>query len=437
MEKAMKQTEQELLQFVQEHDVKFVRLVFCDLFGRQKNITIMAQELPKAFAYGISFDGSAVLGYATVECSDLFLVPDCSTVVILPWEEEAGRMVQMFCDIKRPDGSDLEEAPRTILRKAVQRAAKLRYICRIGTECEFYLLKTEEGAPLLKPMDQGSYADTTPLDQGDLIRREICTALEALGMKPESAHHERGKGQNEIDFRYSDALTAADSFMTFKWVVKSVAHRHQLFASFLPKPFWEDSGNGLHINLSLAQGAQNLFQTGDQHNPYAESFIQGILDHAAEITAFLNPINNSYCRLGCFEAPRYVTWSHQNRSQLVRIPASSGEYSRMELRSADPACNPYLAFALLIHAGMEGVEQGKKLEPPCNRNLYEVKEEEGLPLLPRNLREAIDIARESEFIKKVLPESLRQKYFAQQERWWREYGNENLKEEIAANLLIY
>lgn len=433
----MKQTEQELLQFVQEHEVKFVRLVFCDLFGKQKNIVIMAQELPKAFEYGISFDASAILGYGTVECSDLFLVPDCSTVALLPWQINEGRMVQMFCNIRKPDGTEYEEDPRAILRKAVQKAAKMKYICRIGTECEFYFLKTQDAAPLLEPMDQASYADASPLDQGDPIRREICLELEALGMRPESAHHERGKGQNEIDFHYSDALTAADSFMTFKWVVKTVAERHALFASFLPKPFWEDSGNGLHINLSLAQGNQNLFQTGDQHNPYAESFIQGILDRAAELTAFLNPINNSYCRLGCFEAPRYVTWSHQNRSQLVRIPASSGEYSRMELRSADPACNPYLAFALLIHAGMEGVEQKKKLMPACNRNLYEVKEEEGLPMLPRNLQEAIEAAKASELVKNVLPQALRQKYFTHQEKLWKQYGNENLKQEMAAYLPFY
>lgn len=439
----MNQTQQELLQFVKENDVKFVRLAFCDLFGNQKNIAIMAEELPRAFEYGISFDASAILGYGTVECSDLFLVPDCSTVAILPWRPEHGRVMRMFCDIRKPDGSEFPEDSRAILRKAVQRAAKMKYICRIGTECEFYLLKTEEGEPVLKPIDHGTYADVSPLDQGEDIRREICLTLEALGMRPESSHHERGAGQNEIDFRYSDALTAADSFMTFKWVVKLVAARYQTFASFLPKPFFDDSGNGMHINLSLAKGSKNLFQTGDKHNPNAESFIQGILDHAAEITAFLNPLNNSYCRLGCFEAPRYVTWSHQNRSQLVRIPASSGEYSRMELRSADPVCNPYLAFALLIHAGLEGVEQQKKLIAPCNRNLYEVKEEEGLPLLPRNLREAIDQAGSSQLIRQVLPESLRQKYFAHQEKLWQLYGNasgnqdaydQNLKKEIAAYL---
>lgn len=443
----MNQSEQDLLHFVQENDVKFVRLAFCDLFGNQKNIAIMADELPKAFEYGISFDASAIAGFGTVECSDLFLVPDCSTVAILPWRPETGRVVRMFCHVRRPDGSEFEGDPRAILRKTVQKAAQQKYICRIGTECEFYLLKTEDGNPILKPIDYGSYADIAPLDQGENIRREICLTLETMGMRPESSHHERGAGQNEIDFHYSDAMTAADSFLTFKWIVKLVAAKYGSYATFLPKPFFNDSGNGMHINLSLARGSHNLFQTSpNEHNANAESFIQGILDHAAEITAFLNPLNNSYCRLGCFEAPRYVTWSHQNRSQLVRIPASSGEYSRMELRSADPICNPYLAFALLIHAGLEGVEQQKKLTEPCNRNLYEAKAEEGLPMLPRSLREAIDLARGSKLIREVIPEDLRDRYFAHQEKLWKLYGNAsgnsydyevNLKKEIAAYLPIY
>ncbi len=431
----MNPSQQELLQFVKENDVKFIRLAFCDLMGTQKNIAIMAEELPRAFEYGISFDASAITGYGTVECSDLFLVPDCSTVAILPWRPESGRVVRMFCQVRRPNGEIFEGDPRSILQQAVQRAASMQYLCRIGTECEFYLLKTDGGRPLLDPIDYGSYADVAPLDEGENIRREICLTLEALGMRPESSHHERGAGQNEIDFRYSDALTAADSFLTFKWVVKLVAARHGYFASFLPKPFFEDSGNGMHINLSLAKGGKNLFQTGKEHNLSAESFIQGILDQAAAITAFLNPINNSYCRLGCFEAPRFVTWSHQNRSQLVRIPASSGEYSRMELRSADPICNPYLAFALLIHAGLDGVEQKKQLCKPCNRNLYQVSIDEGLPLLPRDLREAIDVARSSEFVQKVLPESVRTQFFNRQEALWQRYGTgKQWKEEIAAYL---
>ena len=429
----MNSTKQELLQFVEDHGVRFVDLAFCDLFGRQKVITIMTDELPRAFEYGISFDGSAIEGYSTVEQSDLFLMPDSSTVALVPevLSGSTNKSMRMFCYVMKPDGTPFEADPRAILRGAVGKAAAEGYICRVGAECEFYLLQTnDQGEPKLLPMDRGTYADIGPLDQGGALRREICCLLSDLGMKPESAHHERGAGQHEVDFRYSDALLAADSVLTFKWLVKTVAAGHRLFASFLPKPFAEDSGNGMHINLSLARGGKNLFQTGgENHNRNVESFIQGILDHAAEITAFLNPIPNSYRRLGAFEAPRYVTWSHQNRSQLVRIPASAGEFSRMELRSADPVCNPYLALALLIAAGLEGVQQQKVLSAPCERNLYEPGAGAGLQMLPQTLEEAVSLAEESELIKNVLPETVRETYLKRQRELWNLF-KESPEEEV-------
>ena len=410
----MEETQLDILRFVKENDVKFIRMSFCDMFGVEKNIAIMADELPRAFEYGISFDASAVRGFGNVERSDLFLVPDCSSVSILPWRPAHDRVMQMFCSVKNPDGTDFPEDSRYILRQAANRSAKMGYMCRIGTECEFYLTRTDDnGDPLLRPIDKGGYGDIAPIDKGEDIRRNICLALESIGISPECSHHERGAGQNEIDFRYSDVLTAADNFMMFKYLVKSVAAMNGLFASFMPKPFLDDSGNGMHINMSLVRCGKNVFKVGKEHSETAESFIAGILEHIGEITAFLNPLTNSYRRLGAFEAPRYITWSHQNRSQLIRIPASRGDFNRMELRSADPACNPYIAFALLLHAGLDGIEKKLPLMAPCNRNLYEASDyikEQKIASLPGSLSEALQAASDSELVHRVLPENFLRKY---------------------------
>lgn len=412
----MDYTMQEVLQFVQENDVKFIRLAFCDIFGGQKNISIMPSELPRAFQTGISFDASAVRGFLNVDESDLFLVPDPSTLAILPWRPAQGRVVRMFCDIHRPDGSTFEGDGRAILKKAVANAAAMGYSCKIGAECEFYLFQTDEYEnPTLTPHDHGGYCDVAPLDKGENVRREICLSLEEMGIAPESSHHEQGPGQNEIDFRYNDALGAADDVVAFKAAVKSIAAMYGLYASFLPKPFADRSGSGLHVNLSLVKNGKNLVRNnGKEHSPETESFLAGILNRMEEITAFLNPLTNSYSRFGAFEAPKYVTWSHQNRSQLVRIPAADGEYRRMELRSPDPACNPYLAFALLIEAGMEGVSQGTKLCPPTDCNLYEIEAGGAwkLTALPQTLGRAIDLAEKSSFVASVIPPETLKRYCA-------------------------
>lgn len=406
----------QVLQFVQENDVKFIRLAFCDITGAQKNIAIMAQELPRAFEQGISFDSPNVKGLEGAGHTDLFLVPDCSTISILPWRPAHERVMRMFCDICYPDGSPFEAASRSVLRQAVQRAAGQGFICRIGTECEFYLFSTDEqGRPTDVPFDRGSYADISPLDKGENIRREICLALEDMGLMPESSHHEQGPGQNEVDFRYADALTAADNLVTFQSVVRAIAEQNGLYASFLPKPLPGQAGNGLHLHISLARGGKNLFENRPRHSESAESFIQGILDRIGEITVFLNPLTNSYRRFGSFEAPRFVTWSHQNRSQLIRIPASSGEANRMELRSPDPTCNPYLAFALLLHAGLDGIEQKRGLMPSCD---CDPAETDAL-LLPQNLGQALERAQNSEFVARWLPEGVRESYFALKENEWR------------------
>lgn len=426
----MNYTISEVLQFVEENDVKFIRLAFCDIFGVQKNISIMPSELPRAFNTGISFDASSIDGFMNIDESDLFLVPDPSTLSILPWRPSRGRVVRFFCDIKYPDGRHFEGDGRYILKNVLNELKEMKYICKVGTEFEFYLFETDEnGFPTKKPFDMGTYFDIAPIDKGENIRREICLTLEEMNITPESSHHESGPGQNEIDFKYDDALTTADNFVTFKSVVKSVAARNGLYASFMPKPLKNESGNGLHINLSLFKNGLNIFKTEiDEHSQAAESFIAGILERIQEITLFLNPITNSYSRFGNFEAPKYISWSHQNRSQLIRIPASKGENSRMELRSPDPSCNPYIALALIIKAGMEGIKKGIKLIPSYNFNMYENKNSKDFKKLPETLEEAIILAEKSDFIKSVIPNKTLEKYISIKRKEYSLYSSSEDKE---------
>jgi len=404
----------EVLEFVKENDVKFVRLNFCDIFGFQKNISIMADELQSAFINGVSFDAHVIRGFRDITQSDLFLFPDPSTLAVLPWRPGPGRVVRFFCDIKTPSGSVFEHDTRMILKKVTERSQKMGYVCKIGAECEFYLFKTgENGEPSNITLDNGTYMDISPLDKGEDIRREICLTLEEMGIKPETSHHEQGPGQNEIDFKFNDAVTSADDLQTFKTVVKAIASRNGLFASFMPKPLLGAPGNGMHINLSLFQNGKNIFKSASEgRSKIAESFIAGILDKAREITLFLNPLANSYERLGKFEAPRYVSWSHQNRSQLVRIPAASGERVRMELRSPDPSLNPYIAFALILSAGLDGIEFDMALPPAVDEDLYTADESitKHLEQLPGTLEKAIALAENSTWAEHILGEKLFAKY---------------------------
>lgn len=402
----MTYTAREVLEFVRENDVKFVKLSFCDLLGVQKNISIMAGELERAMEQGISFDAAAIRGFLQVEKSDLFLRPDPGTMRILPWRPQHGRVMRLFCDIAYPDGTPFEGDTRHILSRGVERAAGMGFSCEVGVECEFYLFRTDElGNPTREPFDRAGYLDISPLDRCEKVRREICLTLEQMGIPPEISHHEQGPGQNEVDFRFGDILTAADDLLEFKSAVKAVAASNGLFASFLPKPLENESGSGLHVNMSLAKDGANIFTTRQgEHSPEAESFIAGVLARVREITAVLNPIGNSYARLGSCEAPKYVSWSHQNRSQLVRIPAARGNNARMELRSPDPACNPHLAFALLLHAGLDGIAEKLPLPAPRDYNMYSATPEqlEGLEALPGSLEEALDLLEGSAFARKVL-----------------------------------
>lgn len=378
-------TYEDVIEFCEEQDVRFIRLSYFDIYGIQKNVSVLPTELKRAFTEGISFDASAIDGFLDEVHSDLFLYPDPNTMSILPWRSMDGSVIRMYCDIKYPDGTPFERDVRYILKKAVNKAKEMGISVNFGSEFEFYLFKQDEnGENTYIPLDQAGYMDIAPLDKGENVRREICLTLSEMGIDPEVSHHEMGHGQNEIDFRYSSALQAADNAATFKWVVQAIANMQGLVADFSPKPINDQPGNGMHINMSV-----------ENHEELMMPFMAGIFNRIEEMTLFLNPTKNSYKRLGKDKAPQYISWSYQNRNQLIRIPATHST-NRIELRSPDCSCNIYLAYALLICAGLEGIE--KKLETiPCT----DVATND-LKRLPQDLKEAKRKANESEWLRDIL-----------------------------------
>ncbi|MFA6938333.1 MAG: glutamine synthetase family protein [Treponema sp.] len=402
----MEYSQSEVLQYIAENDVKFIKLFFTDIFGAIKSISIQPTLLKKAFKEGISFDASAVKGFLNMDKSDLFIVPDPTTLSVLPWRPQHGRVVRFYCNIRYPDGSPFEGDSRLILQNVIEKAAKQGYEIKIGTECEFYLFKLDEkGAPSNVPHDNAGYCDLAPKDKGENVRRDIILTLLQMGIEPETSHHESGPGQNEIDFKYNTPVKAADNLSTFKTVVRTIAAQDGLFASFMPKPIEDKAGSGLHLNISLHKNGKNLFDE-ETLSTEAKSFIAGILFRIKEITAILNPLPSSYKRLGSCEAPRYVSWSRENRSQLIRIPAASGDNVRIELRSPDPSCNQYLALALVIAAGLEGMEEKRILPKARDVDLFNAENAQlkNLESLPKTLQEAVKLTMKSDFVKKVLPE---------------------------------
>ena len=396
----MRYTKDEIIQYVSEEDVKFIRLAFCDVFGVQKNIAIMPEELPRAFEYGIAIDASAIRGFGDVVNSDLLLHPDPDTLAELAWRPETGKVVRMYADITYPDGTPFECDTRTLLKQAIKTAELQGYTFAFGEEQEFYLFKLDDiDNRTYEPYDNAGYMDIAPDDRGENIRREICLTLEKMGIHPERSHHEEGPGQNEIDFRYSDPLTAADNALTFQMVVKTIARRNGLYADFSPKPLKDAPGNGCHINVSV-KPSDNFMNLN--------YMIAGILDKIQEMTLFFNPKDESYSRFGGNKAPRYISWSAENRSQLIRIPAAQGEYCRAELRSPDNLANPYLSFALLIHAGLYGINNRLALPDPVNENLQNANPEiiRNLRKLPETLKEAASLANNSSFVKSLIPQSI-------------------------------
>ena len=399
-------TQSEVLDFIEEEDVKFIRLAFFDLKGKQKNISIMPGELNRAFEEGIPFDASAIDGFEGPQKSELYLLPDPSTLAIIPWRPTTGKVVRMFCNILTPDRKPYLKDSRTILQHACQR---LKDECGIemmvGTEVEFYLFKLDEkGNPTSETFDKAGYMDIAPEDHGENIRREICFTLEQMGITPEASHHEEGPGQNEIDFHYSDALTAADNVATFKWIVNTKAAANGLYADFSPKPLTGQAGNGMHINISYKYINEANNKDGTDLLPY---ILGGILKHIEEMTYFLNPVDNSYNRLGASKAPEYISWGKENRSTLIRLPSSTGS-KRLELRSPDPLCNTYIALTLIINAAIEGIKN--KIETPAaiEENLFDenIVKQITLKALPKSLSEARNLALNSCFIKDALGEIL-------------------------------
>lgn len=400
----MQYSKEEIIQYIQEEDIKFIHLAFCNVFGKQKNISIMADELEKAFTYGIAIDASAIAGFGDESRSDLLLHPETDTLTILPWRPEHGRIVRMFCSISYPDGTPFPCDTRNLLKKAVKKAEKAGVQFFFGPEMEFYLFELDpHGQPTKVPYDTAEYMDIAPEDKCENIRREICLTLEQMGIFPESAHHEEGPGQNEIDFRYSDPLTSADNTLTFQAIVKTIAQRNGLYADFSPKPLSNYPGNGFHINISAKDKA---------NNDLTPQIIASILQHIAEMTIFLNPTPGSYMRFGMHKAPRYITWSKENRSQLIRIPAAIDNHRRVELRSPDSTTNPYLAFTLLIDTVLEGIEKQFPLPPSTDLNLFTADAESLIHFkrLPQTIEEAALIAANSSFLAANLPEKIIQTY---------------------------
>ena len=425
-----KYTKEDIWRMIEEEDVEFIRLQFTDIFGTLKNVAVTTSQLERVLNNEIMFDGASIEGFARVEQSDMFLLPDLDTFAIFPWRPQQGKVARFLCDIYRPDGTPFAGDPRHVLKRTVQEAAEMGYQMDVGPECEFFLFHTDdEGNPTTITHEKAGYFDVGPLDLGENARRDMILTLEDMGFVVEASHHEDAPAQHEIDFHYDEALKTADDIMTFKLAVKTIAKRHGLYASFMPKPKTGVNGSGMHINMSLARDGVNVFYDGQDCNHLSKEgywFIGGIMKHIAAITAIANPLVNSYKRLvPGYEAPVYIAWSMRNRSPLIRIPAQTGTTQRIELRSPDSATNPYLAIAVCLAAGLDGIRN--QIEPPASveGNIFAMSEEErekaGIKYLPTSLAEAIDGLEQDALIREVLGEHISRKYIEAKKEEWKEY----------------
>ena len=425
-----KYTKEDIWRMIEEEDVEFIRLQFTDIFGTLKNVAVTTSQLERVLNNEIMFDGASIEGFARVEQSDMFLRPDLDTFAIFPWRPQQGKVARFLCDIYRPDGTPFAGDPRHVLKRTVQEAAEMGYQMDVGPECEFFLFHTDdEGNPTTITHEKAGYFDVGPLDLGENARRDMILTLEDMGFVVEASHHEDAPAQHEIDFHYDEALKTADDIMTFKLAVKTIAKRHGLYASFMPKPKTGVNGSGMHINMSLARDSVNVFYDGQDCNHLSKEgywFIGGIMKHIAAITAIANPLVNSYKRLvPGDEAPVYIAWSMRNRSPLIRIPAQTGTTQRIELRSPDSATNPYLAIAVCLAAGLDGIRN--QIEPPASveGNIFAMSEEErekaGIKYLPTSLAEAIDGLEQDALIREVLGEHISRKYIEAKKEEWKEY----------------
>ena len=400
----MNTEQQEIMQFMEEEDVKFIRLAFCDIYGVQKNISVQRGELQRAFEHGYPIDASYIAGFGGDYGEDIYLHPEASTVTILPWRPEHGKVVRMFCTLSYADGTPIEADTRALLINAVKYARGKGYTFHFKSELQFYLFKTDEnGDSTHIPYDNAGYMDIAPLDKGENVRREICLTLEQMGITPESSHHEAGPGQNEIDFKYADPLTSADNTVTFLSVVRTIAARNGLYADFSPKPFADKPGSALHITMSVHA------KSGEQVTDYA---IAGMLEHVAGMTVFLNPTDGSYHRFGRLKAPKYITWSRKNRAQLISAQLTKNGNPCLQLRSPDPEANPYLAFALMIYAAVAGIESRKALPQPTDSDLLfmSAQEQKQFELLPDTVDKARHKALSSAFVTANVPDSIIKAY---------------------------
>lgn len=423
-------SKEEILRLADEEDVEFIRLQFTDIFGNLKNVAVTASQLEKALDNRCMFDGYAIAGFARIEESDMYLYPDYSTLEVFPWRPQQGKVARLICDVHRSNGEPFAGDPRYILKRAIREAAEAGYTFKVGAECEFFLFHLDDnGMPTTITHEQAGYFDVGPMDFGENARRDMVLTLEDMGFVVEASHHDVAPAQHEINFHYDEALATADNIMTFKLAVKTIARRHGLHATFMPKPKYGVNGSGMHINMSLSKEGRNIFT--DEKDKLGLSleayyFIGGIMKHMKAMTAIMNPLVNSYKRLvPGYEAPAYITWSATNRSPLIRIPASRGMDTRLELRSPDPSANPYLALALCLRAGLDGMEN--KILPPesVDRDVFgmsvQERQKKGIEEIPGTLMEAVHYMEEDDFIRDVLGEHVFEKYIAAKKEEWNRY----------------
>ena len=429
----MKYTKKDVINLVAEEDVEFIRLQFTDMFGTMKNVAITASQLEKALDNKCMFDGASIDGFVRVEESDMYLHPDLDTLEIFPWRPQQGKVARLICDVYTPDGEPFYGDSRYILKKVLKEAEELGYTFDVGAECEFFLFHTDDnGQPTTITHEHAGYFDLGPIDLGENARRDMVLNLESMGFEIEASHHEAAPAQHEIDFKYTDALRTADNMMTFKLTVKSIAKRHGLHATFMPKPKAGVNGSGMHTNMSLVKNGKNIFDAPEGKLGLSEEayhFIAGIMKHIKGMSIITNPIVNSYKRLvPGYEAPVYIAWSAKNRTPLIRIPAARGEETRIELRNPDPACNPYLTIALCLAAGLDGIKNKLECPDSIDMNIFEMSDEDkekfNIEKLPSNLMEAINEFEKDEFIKGVLGEHISKKYVEAKKKEWENYSAE-------------
>ena len=438
-------TREDIIRLVEEEDVGFIRLQFTDIFGTFKNIAITPAQLEKALDNQCMFDGSAIEGFARIEDADMYLCPDLCTFEIFPWRPQQGKVARLICDVYKADGTPFESDPRYVLKKVIREAAEMGYTFDVGPECEFFLFHTDDaGLPTTITHEQAGYFDLGPLDLGENARRDMVLTLEEMGFVIEASHHEMAPAQHEIDFRYDEALTTADNIMTFRMVVKTIAKRHGLHATFMPKPRYGVNGSGMHTNMSLSRDGVNAFidrSDAGKLSKEAYYFIGGIMKHIKAVTFITNPLVNSYKRLVTgYEAPVYIAWSAKNRTPLIRVPSPRGNSARIELRSPDPSANPYLALAVCRAAGLDGIRNQIMPRESIDCNIFEMTKEEreraGIEALPGSLLEAAREFAKDEYIQKVLGEDLAKKYIEAKTREYADYRGQVTDWEIGRYLHV-